>query len=120
VGGLRANNRELAVWSFIVATAHGAGLMAAPVALRAVHSGAAGHSGHVPHSSVSLAGVLSVDGPTIWATSVHTAGYVFITAVLASFVYERAALHIVRRAWINFDLVWAAALILTGVAIAVV
>lgn len=119
VGGLRVSGRELTVWSFIVATAHGAGLMAAPFALRAVRSGVAGHSGHASHSSTALASVASVDWPTLWATSVHTAGYLLVTAVLAVVVYERAALHLVRRAWINFDLVWATALVLTGVAVAV-
>jgi hypothetical protein len=120
VAGLRATGRELTLWSFIVATAHGAGRMAAPFALRAVGSGAGGHSAHASHSSAALASVASVDMPTLWATSVHTAGYLLVTAVLAVVVYERAALHVVRRAWINFDLVWAAALVLTGVAVAVV
>jgi hypothetical protein len=119
VGGLRVSGRELTAWSFLVATAHGAGLMAAPFALRAVRSGMAGHSGHASHSP-ALASVASLDWPTLWATSVHTAGYLLVTAVLAVVVYERAALHLVRRAWINFDLVWAAALVLTGVAIATV
>jgi len=116
--GLRASGRELTVWSFIVATAHGAGLMAAPIALRAVQSGAAGHSGHASHGAPAMAGVVSVDWPTLWATSVHTAGYLLVTAVLAVVVYERAALHLLRRAWINVDLVWAAALVLTGLAVA--
>ena len=117
--GLRASGRELILWSFIVATAHGAGLMAAPFALRAVGAGVANHAGHASHSSVALASVVSVDWPTLWATSVHTSGYLLVTAVLAVLVYERAALHLVRRAWINFDLVWAAALVLTGVAVAI-
>jgi len=65
-----------------------------------------------------MAGVVSVDWPTLWATSVHTAGYLLVTAVLAVVVYERAALHLLRRAWINVDLVWAAALVLTGLAVA--
>jgi hypothetical protein len=118
--GLNASGRELTLWSFIVATAHGAGLMAAPFALRAVQSGAAGYVGHASHASPVLATVVSVDWPTLWATSVHTAGYLLVTAVLAVVVYERAALHLLRRAWINIDLVWAAALVLTGVAVAVV
>jgi len=118
--GLRASGRELTVWSFIVATAHGAGLMAAPFALRAVQSGVGNHLGHASHDSANLATAVSVDWPTLWATSVHTAGYLLVTAVLAVVVYERAALHLLRRAWINVDLVWAAALVLTGVAIAVV
>jgi len=118
--GLRASGRELTVWSFIVATAHGAGLMAAPFALRAVQSGSLGHADHASHASPSLATVVSVDWPTLWATSVHTAGYLLVTAALAVVVYERAALHLLRRAWINVDLVWAAALVLTGVAVAIV
>jgi hypothetical protein len=118
--GLNASGRELTLWSFIVATAHGAGLMAAPFALRAVQSGAAGHVGHASHASPVLATVVSVDWPTLWATSVHTAGYLIVTGVLAVVVYERAALHLVRRAWINIDFAWAVALVLTGVAVAVV
>lgn len=120
LGGMRANGREVTAWSFVVATAHGAGLMAAPFALRAMQSGVAGHAGHASHSSTALASIASVDWPTLWATSVHTAGYLIVTAGLAVVVYERAALHLVRRAWINFDLVWAAALVLTGVAVAIV
>jgi hypothetical protein len=118
--GLRADGRELAVWSFVVATAHGAGLMAAPFAIRAAQPDAAGRSGHVDHSMAALANATSLDWPTLWATSVHTAGYLFVTALLAVVVYERAAVHVVRRAWINFDLVWAAALVLTGIAVAIV
>ena len=118
--GLRASGRELTVWSFVVATAHGAGLMAAPVALRAAQSGALGHASHANHPSTALASVASVDWPTLWATSVHTAAYLLVTGVLAVVVYERAALHLLRRAWINFDLVWAAALVLTGAAVAFV
>ena len=118
--GLSASGSELTVWSFIVATAHGAGLMAAPFALRTVESGAAGHAGHASHASAALATMVSVDWPTLWATSVHTAGYLLVTGALALVVYDRAALHLLRRAWINVDLVWAAALVLTGVAVAIV
>ena len=118
--GLRASGRELTVWSFVVATAHGAGLMTAPFAMRAVQSGVANHAGHMNHSAAALASAASIDWPTLWATSVHTAGYLLVTALLAVIVYERAALHLVRRAWINFDLVWGGALVLTGVAVAFV
>jgi hypothetical protein len=119
VAGLRATGSELTLWSFIVATAHGAGLMAAPFAL-SMRSGVTGHLDHTSHSSAAMASVVSVDWPTLWATSVHTAGYLLVTALLAVFVYERAGLHLVRRAWINFDLVWAGALVLTGVAVIIV
>ena len=120
--GLSASGAELTVWSFVVATAHGAGLMAAPFAMRAAPSGAAshiGHAGHASHASPALASAMSIDWATLWATSVHTAGYLLVTGVLAVVVYERAALHLLRRAWINVDLIWAAALVLTGVAVAI-
>lgn len=93
--------------------------MAAPFAV-GMRSGMAGHPGHASHSPAALASAVPLDWPTLWATTVHTAGYLFVTAVLAVVVYERAALHVVRRAWINFDLAWAATLVLTGVAIVVV
>jgi hypothetical protein len=94
--------------------------MAAPFALRAAQPEVARRSGHAAHSMTAMANVASLDWPTLWATSVHTAGYLFVTALLAVVVYERAAVHVVRRAWINFDLVWAAALVLTGVSVALV
>jgi len=117
--GLRASGRELTVWSFVVATAHGAGLMAAPFALRAANHEVMVMPSHGGHSMPALASMASIDWPTLWSTGVHTAGYLLVTAVLAIVVYERASIHIVRRAWINFDLVWAAALMLTGVAVAI-
>jgi len=119
LGGLRSGGRELVAWSFVVATAHGAGLMAAPFALRAVQSGVMGHAAHASHSSAAVASMVSVDWRTLWATTVHTVGYLLVTGLLAVVVYERAALHLVRRAWINFDVIWGAALVLTGVAVAV-
>ena len=94
--------------------------MAAPFAMRAVQSGATGHTAHASHASAALASMISVDWPTLWATGVHTAGYLLITALLAVTIYERAAVHVVRRAWINFDLVWGAALVVTGVMVAIV
>ena len=118
--GLRASGRELTIWSFVVATAHGAGLMAAPFALGAAQPDAAGRSAHGAHAMAALANVASIDWPTLWSTGVHTAGYLLVTAVLAVGVYERASIHVVRRAWINFDLVWAAALVLTGAAVVIV
>jgi hypothetical protein len=118
--GLRASARELTLWSFIVATAHGAGLMAAPFALRSAPSDASSPSGHGAHGMSMLGSMATIDWPTLWSTGMHTVGYLVVTATLAGLVYERASIHVVRRAWINFDLVWAAALMLTGLAIALI
>jgi len=48
------------------------------------------------------------------ATALHTAGYLGVTMLAAVLVYERLGVGVLRRAWVNLDLVWAGALILTG------
>jgi len=106
VGGMRVGPRDLVAWSFLVATAHGAGLMAVPLALGV----GSPHAAHV-------AGTVVRNGPTLAATAVHTAGYLLVTALLAGMVYERSALHLLRRAWINIDVVWAGSLVLTAAAV---
>ena len=111
-GGMRVGAAALTVWSFVVATAHGAGLMAAPFALGA-QTHAATHTAHA-----HLAAVTTVEGSGLAATAVHTAGYLLVTALLATVVYERAAVGVLRRAWVNVDLVWAIALVLTAAAVA--
>lgn len=100
--------RDLTVWSFLMASAHGAGLMVVPVLLgsNAVEAQSrAGHD-HISHTVTPLAGML--------ATSVHTAAYLAVTGLLAWVVYRKLGLAILRKAWLNFDLVWAAALVATG------
>ena len=49
------------------------------------------------------------------ATGVHTAGYIAMTGLIAWVVYRKVGLAILRKAWFNVDLVWAAALVVTGV-----
>ena len=49
------------------------------------------------------------------AAGVHTVGYLLVTGVIAVVVYERLGLRMLRRAWVNLDLVWAAALVGAGV-----
>ncbi len=101
--------RDLTVWSFLMASAHGAGLMVVPVLLRSstveAQSRIAGHN-HISHTVTPLAGML--------ATGVHTVAYLAVTGLLAWVVYRKLGLALLRRAWLNFDLVWAAALVATG------
>jgi hypothetical protein len=47
---------------------------------------------------------------------VHTAGYLVVTGAIAVIVYERVGLRFLRTAWVNLDLIWAVALVVTGVA----
>jgi hypothetical protein len=101
--------RDLAVWSFLMASAHGAGLMVVPVLLGSntveAQGRMAGHN-HISPSASPLAGLV--------ATTVHTFAYLAVTGLIAWVVYRKLGLALLRKAWLNFDLVWAAALITTG------
>jgi len=48
------------------------------------------------------------------ATAMHAAGYLIVTAVIALVVFEKFGLDLLRKAWFNFDLAWAATLTVTG------
>ena len=111
-GGMRVDARELATWSFLMASAHGAGLMVLPLVMGDVP--VAGHARHVVAESVI--GVAGVEWNGVLATLVHTAGYLLVTGVIAVIVYERVGLRFLRTAWVNLDLVWALALVVTGIA----
>jgi hypothetical protein len=113
---MRVSRGDLAVWSFLMATAHGAGLMALPLVLSA--SAVAGHGAH--HHMVSAGVVPGTLDVGLIATGVHTVGYLAVTMLLAVAVYERLGLRVLRSAWVNLDLVWGAALIGTGLLTAVV
>ena len=98
-GGMRVGFLELTAWSFLMASAHGAGLMVLPVVMQMApmhHMHGAGMTG-------------------LGATLVHTLGYLTVTAAVAMIVYQKVGLAILRKAWFNLDLIWAVALIATGV-----
>jgi hypothetical protein len=110
-GGMLVGARELAIWSFLMGTAHGAGLMVLPLVIPSV-TGA--HSMH-QMSAMPLT-LANVEWSGVWATLVHTAGYLLVTGLLAVIVYEKVGVRFLRKAWVNLDLIWAVALVLTGVA----
>lgn len=106
--GMSVGMGGLTLWSFLMATCHGAGLMVLPVFLGMTAS-AAGMSQH-------MHGASSHDLRTAMAaTIVHGAGYLAVTAAAAWLVFAKLGLALLRTAWINVDLVWAVALIATGV-----
>ncbi len=108
-GGMRVGFGGLASWSFLMASAHGAGLMLVPFVL----AGSAVEAGvHAHHAGLASTASL---GAGLAVTAVHSAGYLLVTGALAMLVFERAGLGQLRRAWINMDLVWAASLVVTGV-----
>jgi hypothetical protein len=102
--------RDLTVWSFLMASAHGAGLMLLPVLLGSRTVEAADHmAGHHHTAAASpLAALL--------ATGVHTTAYLAVTGLIAWVVYSQFGLAILRKAWLNLNLVWAAALVVTSMA----
>src|SRR5262249_11584316 len=99
---------KLTLWSFLMASAHGAGLMVVPVflSLATVHAESSCHLGD--------AATAHAPGAALFATSLHAAGYLIVTALVALVVFHKFGLSLLRRAWFNLDLVWAAALIATG------
>jgi hypothetical protein len=111
-GGMRANGRELATWSFLMASAHGAGLMVLPLVLGKAVTAQHGHTVAMA-SSIAPA---EVEWSGLLAALTHSAGYLLMTGAIAVLVYERIGLGFLRRGWINLDLVWAIALVITGLA----
>lgn len=113
-GGMVVGAVDLTVWSALMASAHGAGLMLVPFA-----TGMPVAHAHAMHGmTMSLApGLWS---PAAEAASLHTIAYLVTTAIVALLVYSRVGLRILRTHWINLDLIWSGALILTAIVTAVV
>lgn len=98
--GMRVSMRDLFLWSFIMAVAHGAGLMLAP---SLVEIAGVGKSAAV-NSAIDL----------MVALGLHTGAMLVVMAAIAAVVYRVFGLKILRQGWINFDLIWAVALIAVG------
>ena len=97
--GMRTGLAGLALWSFLMSSAHGAGLMLVPVVLPLCASGSA------PHWLSSA----------MTAIGLHTAAMLAMIAAISVIVYDWVGLAVLRSSWINFDLIWIAALGICGV-----
>jgi hypothetical protein len=116
-GGMQVGFRDLAIWSFLMASAHGAGIMLLPwvMTLPADVSAATGeHAAHMMSMSTGSAGVPWLG---LLAVGVHTGAYLLVMALAAWVVYRRLGLAFLRTAWFNLDWLWAGALVMTGVAV---
>jgi hypothetical protein len=106
---MRVGFRDLTAWSFLMASAHGAGLMVLPVLLSSstveAHAHMAGHN-HMPPTASPITAVV--------ATGIHTVGYLAVTGLVAWAFYSKLGLALLRKTWFNFNLVWGAALVATG------
>jgi hypothetical protein len=102
--GMRAGMAGLALWSFLMASAHGAGLMLLPLLVPL--AGIGGHAGHtLPGASLTAALV---------AVGLHTFAMLTVTAVVALVVYDWVGVGFLRRGWVNLAWVWVGALLTTG------
>jgi hypothetical protein len=100
--GMQAGLAALAVWSFLMATTHGAGLMLWPVLMPLCFPTAS-----QPFSIGPL--------PTaLLGVAVHTLAMLTVTTAIAVAVYEWIGLEILRRAWLNVDLIWSLAILMAG------
>ncbi|HSU98661.1 MAG TPA: hypothetical protein VLI91_01005 [Roseiarcus sp.] len=112
----RLGPRHLTLWSFLTATAHGAGLMLAPIAIGLCASGSDAapsgiDRGHQAMSELMRSGIAT----SIAVSGVHTLAMVAAGGAMAWIVYRWAGLELLRKAWLNLETVWAASLIVTGV-----
>jgi hypothetical protein len=111
---MRVNRRELTLWSFLMSTAHGAGLMVAPVLIGAgaASTAAADVNAHV-RQDAGIATAASIPADAL-GLLVHVGAMLAVMGVVAVVVYEKLGVEILRRAWVNTDHVWAAAFIFSA------
>ncbi len=121
-GGMQVTFGTLTVWSFLMASAHGAGFMVLPFVMRmpgAVSADSSSvrlqadlttgeHAGHL----AAAAG--SVPWTNAAAVGIHTLAYLLVMTLAAWTVYRKLGLRLLRTAWFNLDWLWAGALVVTG------
>lgn len=100
--GLQTGLLGLGVWSFMMATAHGAGLMLWPALMPLCFSAGA---------AASASGSI---GPALAGVGLHTLAMLAVTGAIAIVVFEWVGVAIVRRTWINLDLIWTLTLVAAG------
>lgn len=110
LGGMQVGMAALTTWSFLMATAHGAGLMVVPVVLTGAQASTHHHASHASHAVA-----FGTPQAALAAVAIHALAYLLVSALIAVAVYEKLGLRVLRTGWLNLDLLWAFALIVTGV-----
>jgi hypothetical protein len=100
---------RLALWSFLVAIAHGAGLMLVPIYL-GLETTSGSHAGHHAASMLMTQGV----GLTVTVAAAHTAAMILSGGAVAVAVYAWVGLRFLSKGWFDLDRVWALSLIVVG------
>jgi hypothetical protein len=115
--GMRVGPRELVLWSFVMASAHGAGLMLVPILVQLRGEGTlsalahAEHLGHAGHLSSAGSDALL---PALAALGLHSLAMLAVAGGIAVVVYQKLGVEVLRRAWINLDFIWVGTLIVVG------
>jgi hypothetical protein len=115
--GMRVGPRELVLWSFLMASAHGAGLMLVPVlaGLRGEGvSSALAHADHLGHAGHQVPGGHDSLLPALAAVGLHSFAMLAVAGVIALVVYQKLGVEVLRRVWVNLDLIWVGALVVVG------
>ena len=115
--GMRVGFKDLTAWSFLMASAHGAGLMLVPVLLKRSSpadpmQGMDGHAEHAAHAAGPAEPAILAD---LAAVGLHTLAMFVVMGLVAIVVYEKFDVMILKSAWFNVDLLWAVALVAAGV-----
>ena len=103
--GMQAGLAGLLVWSFFMASAHGAGLMLVPAVFSVCFSG----------NEVSGMNIAGASITSLAAVGIHTAVMVSVSGIIALLVYDWIGVGFLRHGWINFDRLWTGALGTTGI-----
>jgi hypothetical protein len=113
---MRVTSRELTLWSFLMATAHGAGLMVAPalIGLEGASAAAAGSVRAHDHADVTLGTQASIPAVGV-GVFLHVVAMLVVMGAVSLIIYEKVGLNVLRRAWVNTDQIWAFAFIAAGV-----
>jgi hypothetical protein len=107
----RVNRRELTLWSFLMSSAHGAGLMVAPVLIGAGTGEAQAHDHALSDMRLD---VLSIPQSAL-AVALHVGAMLLVMGVVSVTVYELWGVRILRSTWLNTEALWAGAFVVAGV-----
>jgi hypothetical protein len=103
--GMCVNFWDLTLWSWLMASAHGAGLMVVPVLLGAKSVFCGSSPGNL-NSILTLQPLVATA-----AVGVHTISHLLVSGIIAWMVYDFIGLAVLRRSWFNLDLIWSFSLL---------
>jgi hypothetical protein len=116
----RVRPTQLAWWSFLMATAHGAGLMLVPAMLGLCATAPAAVDvatvSELGHATVMNYLARSSVATAVLVAAVHTLAMMFAGMAMAWAVYRYLGLPFLRRFWLDLDLVWGWSLVIAGAA----